>query len=148
MNKLSADDHFSIINLNALHFSALDGLDRIIDSDPSDIWADTFTSDGLFETKDAEGNVIFSAQGRTELIGAHRAFPDISTTRHWINNLLIEPHALGARCTSYIVAMNIGVNPASIIRAGTYDDIVVQQDGLWLYKLKVLILDPASPFAG
>jgi len=148
MISISADDHFSIINLNALHFSALDGLDRIINGDPSEIWADTFTEDGLFETKDTNGNIIFSAQGRPNLIEAHRSFPDISTTRHWINNLLIEPHSLGARCTSYIIAMNIGINPASIIRAGTYDDVVVYQDELWLYKKKVLILDAASPFAG
>jgi hypothetical protein len=148
MTNLSPDDYFSIVNLNALHFSALDGLDRITDGNPSEIWADTFTTDGLFQTKDADGNVIFSVQGRPHLVDAHREFPDISTTRHWINNLLIEPHSLGARCTSYIIAMNIGINPASIIRAGTYDDVVVQQDGLWLYKQKVLILDPASPFAG
>ena len=148
MTQLSADDHFSIINLNSLHFSALDGLDRFVDSDFSEIWADTFTTDGLFQTKDSNGNVIFSAHGRSHLVDAHRHFPDISTTRHWINNLLIEPHSLGARCTSYIIAMNIGINPAPIIRAGTYDDLLVQHDGLWLYKQKVLILDPASPFAG
>jgi hypothetical protein len=148
MTKLSADDRLSIINLNSLHFSALDGLDRIIDGDPSEVWADTFTTDGIFETKDADGKVIFKAQGRPHLVEAHWGFPDISTTRHWINNLLIEPHLLGARCTSYIIAMNIGVNPALIIRAGTYDDLLVKQDGLWLYKQRVLILDPCSPFAG
>jgi hypothetical protein len=147
IRELSCDDRLAIQNLNSRHFHALDALDRILPGDPAETWADTFHSDGIFEIQSAEGNVIFKAQGRDELIKAHRSFPDIAITRHWISNLLIEAHPQGARSGSYIIAMNISVNPATIIRTGTYDDIVVLKGDLWLYQQKTLILDAFSPSA-
>ena len=43
--------------------------------------------------------------------------------------------------------MNIGVNPAHIIRTGTYDDLVTKHNGVWLYERKILILYAFSPTA-
>ena len=144
---LSEKDRLDILNLNSKHFHSLDALTYVLEGDPAETWASTFHPNGLFQTLAADGKVIFQAQGRDEVIDTHRNFPDISTTRHWICNVLIEPHSIGARSASYIIAMDIGVNPAAIIRTGTYDDLLSARDGVWLYEKKVLILDAFSPKA-
>tara|TARA_Y200000002_G_scaffold99070_2_gene80318 strand:- start:7613 stop:8059 length:447 start_codon:yes stop_codon:yes gene_type:complete len=147
MNNLTSEDRLEIQNLNARHFHSLDALTRVLDGNPAETWADTFHPDGTFQTVMQDGSVVFEAKGRDKLIEAHSSFPDISTTRHWICNLLIEPDPRGARSASYIIAMNIGVNPAHIIRTGTYDDLVTKHNGVWLYERKTLILDAFSPTA-
>ena len=144
---LSASDRLEIQNLNSRHFHSLDALDHLLSGDPAETWAKTFHVDGTFETQTSDGVLIFQAKGHNELVNAHRGFPDISTTRHWISNLLIEPHPEGARSSSYIIAMNIGVNPSTIIRTGIYDDFVTFKNGAWLYQKKILILDAFSPSA-
>ena len=144
---LTSSDRLEIQNLNSRHFHSLDALDRVLPGDPAETWAKTFHDDGIFETQTSDGTIIFQAKGQKELISAHRGFPDISTTRHWISNLLIEPHPEGARSSSYIIAMNIGVNPSTIIRTGIYDDLVTFKNGAWLYQKKILILDAFSPSA-
>jgi hypothetical protein len=144
---LSPDDLLAIQNLNSRHFHSLDAQNRILTGNPAENWADTFHSDGSFQTQISDGTIIFEATGRDELIKAHQIFPDISTTRHWTCNLLIEPDPRGARSSSYIIAMNIGVNPATIIRTGIYDDLVTSSGGEWLYEKKILILDAFSPKA-
>ena len=146
-SSLREKDRLDILNLNAKHFHSLDALTYILEGDPAETWASTFHPDGLFQTITSDGKLIFQAKGRDELIDAHRNFPDISTTRHWICNVLIEPHSKGARSASYIIAMDISVNPAAIIRTGTYDDLLSARDGVWLYEKKVLILDTFSPKA-
>jgi lambda repressor-like predicted transcriptional regulator len=146
-SRLSEQDRLDILNLNAKHFHSLDALTNILEGDPAETWASTFHPDGLFQTLGVDGNVIFQARGRDQLINAHRNFPDIPTTRHWISNVLVEPHPRGARSGSYIIAMNIGVNPSTIIRTGTYDDLISSKDGVWLYEKKILILDAFSPKA-
>jgi hypothetical protein len=96
MNSLTIEARMEIQELTARHFYALDGMHRLIDGDPSDYWADTFTPDGVFEIHSADDEVLFSVQGREQLLNAHRQFPDIPTTRHWFGNLLIEPLPEGA----------------------------------------------------
>ena len=144
---LNDQDRLEILNLNAKHFHSLDAITGILEGDPAETWAETFHPKGLFQTLGSDGSLIFQAQGRDELIQAHRNFPDISTTRHWICNVHIEPHPNGARSGSYIIAMNIGENPATIIRTGTYDDLLTLKNGVWLYEKKILILDDFSPKA-
>jgi hypothetical protein len=146
-SRLSEQDRLDILNLNAKHFHSLDALTNILEGDPAETWASTFHPDGLFQTLGADGNIVFQARGRDQLINAHRNFPDIPTTRHWISNVLVEPHPSGARSGSYIIAMNIGVNPSTIIRTGTYDDLISSKNGVWLYDKKILILDAFSPKA-
>ena len=91
MNNLTPEDRLEIQNLNARHFHSLDALTRVLDGNPAETWADTFHPDGTFQTVMQDGSVVFEAKGRDKLIEAHSSFPDISTTRHWICNLLIEP---------------------------------------------------------
>jgi len=147
MSSLTTDDRLEIQELTARHFYALDGLHRLLKGDPAIHWADTFTVDGTFALQNHLDEVLFSATGRTALIDAQRGFPDVDSTRHWIGDLLIEDHPEGARSGSYIIAMNISVNPAATIRTGIYDDLLVKVDGSWKFKSKILILDEMSPSA-
>ena len=147
MAQLSSEDRLEIIELNSRHFYALDGLHRILRGDPAEHFANTFTQDGLFEIRNSDDSIRFSLQGYEQLLSGQQQFPDIEQTRHWIGGLLIEPHEEGARSGSYIIAMNISVNPSTIIRTGTYDDLIVKEKGAWKYKRKSLILDAYSPSA-
>jgi hypothetical protein len=147
MASLTTNDRLEIQELTARHFYAIDGLHRLLKGDPAVHWADTFTEDGTFEIHTHLDEVLFSVTGRQSLIEAQRGFPDIDSTRHWIGDLLIEEHPEGARSGSYIIAMNISVNPAATIRTGVYDDLLVKVEGSWKFKSKILILDAMSPSA-
>lgn len=145
MATLSAEDRLQLQELNARYFYALDGLHTLIPGDPAQNWANTFTADGTFSIVQANGEPIIQIQGTQALIDAFKSFPDIATTRHWINDLLIEPAEQGVKSGCYIIAMNIKDNPATVVRTGVYQDQVVNQSGQWKFQSRTLILDPCSP---
>jgi hypothetical protein len=138
---LSAGDKLAIEQLNARYFHALDGL---LGADSNVQWAYTFTADGTFVLRDADGNVIGQATGTSALVEIYATFPDAATTRHWINNLLIEPEATGARSSCYIIAMDIAGIPSSIARTGIYTDHLVRVGAKWRFQHRTLTLDPNS----
>lgn len=142
---LSTADILAIQELNARHFYALDGLDSLISGDPGTYWAKTFTANGTFSIAKQNGEVLLKASGFDELIRAYKTFPDIATTRHWINDLIIETDSGGVKSGCYIIAMNIKNNPATIIRTGIYKDRLVKVRQNWRFQSRTLILDPNSP---
>jgi hypothetical protein len=145
---ISVADRLAIRELLSRHFYALDGLTALVPGDAAVNWAVTFTPDGRFTLVRANGEVVVEVQGRDALASAFRSFPDVDRTRHWINDLLIEPvdaDTVDAGC--YIIALDVGSNPAPIIRTGVYIDRIVRLDGEWRYQSRRLILDPASPAA-
>jgi hypothetical protein len=138
---LSARDLAAIEQLNARYFHALDGL---LEADSNVQWADTFTADGTFVLRDAEGNTIGQATGASALVEIYATFPDVATTRHWINNLLIEPEAGDAKASCYIIAMDIGAVPSRIARTGIYKDHLVRVGAEWRFQRRELALDANS----
>lgn len=145
MSILTTEDRLQLQELNARYFYALDGLHTLIQGDPAHNWADTFTADGSFSIVQANGELVIEIQGTQALTEAFQSFSDIATTRHWINDLLIEPGETGANSGCYIVAMNIGVNPATIVRSGIYQDRLKKVGVQWKFQSRKLILDPSSP---
>ncbi|MGH3573834.1 MAG: nuclear transport factor 2 family protein, partial [Pseudonocardiaceae bacterium] len=71
--------------------------------------------------------------------------PDVATTRHWVNNLLMEKAGDGAQTICYIIAMDIGRMPSTIARTGLYTDDLTKLVGGWRYTNRTLALDPNSP---
>jgi SnoaL-like protein len=140
---LGAPEVSAIQQLNARYFYAIDGL---LGPDSAAMWADTFTADGTFLLLNATGEVVLQATGTAELISIYAEFPDIATTRHWINNLLLEASATGATGGCYIIAMDIQSSPASITRTGLYDDQLVKVNGQWRFQSRTLTLDASSSF--
>lgn len=141
-------DQLAIRNLLARHFYALDGLTALVPGAPARSWAETFAPDGRFTIVRASGETVVEVAGRPALEALFAQFPDVERTRHWINDLLIEPlDADSADAGCYIIALDIGSNPAPIIRTGVYLDRIVRKDGAWLFESRRLILDPSSPAA-
>jgi len=139
---LLADDMLAIEQLNARYYQALDGL---LGADSDVKWANTFTADGTFLTLEADGSIVYDATGTKALVEVYSTFPDVATTRHWTNNLLIEPEDSGARASSYIIAMDIADSPSSIVRTGIYTDHLVRVGHEWRFQRRTLTLDPNSP---
>jgi hypothetical protein len=142
---LSTTDILEIQDLSARYFYTLDGLDNLIPGDPATNWANTFTPNGTFSIFQTNGEVLLKATGFNDLIRTYKTFPDVQTTRHWINDLIIESDVGGAKSGCYIIAMNIKNNPATIVRTGIYQDRLVKIRDRWKFKSRSLILDPNSP---
>jgi hypothetical protein len=140
--RLSAEDIVSIGQLNAEYAVALDGLV----SDSVARLANTFTTDGTFSIVSSSGEpIVPEVQGTASLIGLFSRATDVATTRHWYNNLLIEPDGDGARMTCYIIAVKIKQMPATLERSGIYRDKLVKVNGQWKFRSRLLVLDPGSP---
>ena len=138
-------DELAIQALYSRHFYSLDGLSAVTGGRADVNWAATFTPDGKFAIARSGGERLFEAFGTEQLISAFATFPDVATTRHWMNNLVIEPDGAGAHGGCYIIAMNVGVSPAAIIRTGIYDDRLVKVASDWKFQSRTLVLDPHSP---
>jgi hypothetical protein len=141
LRPLRSSDIVDIQQLNSFYFFAIDAL---VEGDPAASWAATFTTTGTFSIVQ-NGQVLFQATGTQELISTYGTFPNVQTTRHWSNNLLIESSRGGAKSSCYVIAMDIGTLPATIIRSGIYRDELVKIRGNWKYQNRTLILDPNSP---
>lgn len=139
---LSTADRIAIDQLNATYFHAIDGL---LGADSDARWADTFTPDGTFTLLDATGALVAEAAGTDALVTAWSTFPAVATTRHWSDNYLVGHDGTGVSGRCYIVALEVGASPATIIRTGVYTDQLVEVAGSWLYQHRRLTLDPNSP---
>ena len=86
-----------------------------IDAGNAEGWADTSTADGVFG--DAHGRAALVEFVRT----VYKQNQELGRqSRHWFNQILIEPTADGARGTCYFVLYNTGVTPPVIRLAGVY----------------------------
>ena len=111
-----------------------------IDTGDAEGLADTFTADGVFA--DAHGRaalveLVSTVYKRNEELGRQ--------SRHWNNQILIEPTADGARGTCYLVLYNTGVTPPVIRLAGVSKDVLVKTPNGWRFKERVVERDgPAN----
>ena len=142
---LDSADRSEIAELYARHFYSLDGLTEILGGEADQNWADTFTADGEFSLVQANGEVVAHVRGTEELVRIYATFPDVQTTRHWMNNLVTRSDKSGVRGGCYIIALDIKAFPCRISRSGLYDDRLVKEDGRWQFQARKLILDPGSP---
>lgn len=103
-----------------------------IDTGESEKWADTFTSDGVFE------GTVGRAEGRAALVAFADAFAkDYPGSMHFTDNHLFESDGdvLRHKCfLSFQVPAEAGTN---VILAG-YDDELVRVDGAWKFRSRLV----------
>jgi len=135
-DKLTTQDYVEIGQLYAKYNHAIDGGD-------AEGWADTFTPDGVFNTRftGREALMGFIKMWRERMNGANR--------RHWNSNLHIVGTADGATGSVYLMLWDVGVKPQAIVSTGMYADVLVKTPNGWRFKSRVVKGDapPAAPAA-
>ena len=133
---LSTQDMIEIQQLYAKYNHA-------IDSGNAEAWANTFTEDGVFNTRFA---------GREQLMGFIKMWHERmggATRRHWNSNLVVTGTTDGADGSVYLMLWDIGAKPQTIVSTGMYEDKLVKTKNGWRFKSRVVKGDtpPAAPAA-
>ena len=132
---LSAQDNFEIQQLYAKYNIA-------IDSGDAEGYAATFTPDGVFNQFAGHDALVgFAKMWREKLNGA--------TRKHWNNNLVISGNSKEASGFVYLMLVDIGTKPASILATASYTDSLVKTKAGWRFTKRTTKSDlpPAAPAA-
>ena len=126
---LTSQDHDEIRQLYARYA-------HTIDTGNAEGWAETFTADGVFA----------NAHGRAALVQFVRTVYEQNQelgrqSRHWNNQILIEPTADGAAGSCYLVLYNTAVTPPAIRLTGVYKDVLIKTPNGWRFKERVVERD-------
>jgi hypothetical protein len=117
---LSAQDNAEIQQLYARYNIA-------IDSGDAEGYAATFTPDGVFNNMAGHDALVgFAKMWREKLNGA--------TRKHWNNNLLITGNSKQANGFVYLMLIDIGTKPASILTTLSYTDTLVKTKAGWRFS--------------
>jgi ketosteroid isomerase-like protein len=128
-DKLTAQDNFEIQQLYARYNIA-------IDSGDAEGYAATFTPDGVFNTMTGHDALVgFAKMWREKLNGA--------TRKHWNNNLQITGDSKHATGFVYLMLIDIGTKPASILTTLSYADTLVKTKDGWRFSKRTTKPDAA-----
>jgi hypothetical protein len=118
---LTPQDYVAIEQLYAQYNHA-------IDSGDAEGWAATFTPDGTFNNRFTghDGLVGFVQLWREKMNGGNR--------RHWNTNLHIVGTSDGASGAVYLMLVDVGTQPPSIVGTGSYTDTLVRTAAGWRFK--------------
>jgi actinorhodin biosynthesis protein ActVIA len=132
---LSAQDNFEIQQLYARYNNAIDNGD-------AEGWAATFTPDGVFNTFNGHDALVgFVKMWREKLGGA--------TRKHWNTNLEISGDSKEVTASVYLMLVDFGTKPPSILTTGMYSDNLVKTKDGWRFTKRITKGDvaPAAPAA-
>ncbi len=116
---LTAQDNFEIQQLYARYNNA-------IDSGDAEGWAATFTPDGVFNSMSGHDALVnFVKTWREKLGGA--------TRKHWNTNLQITGDSKEATASVYLMLLDFGTKPVSIVGTGTYSDSLIKTKDGWRF---------------
>ena len=100
-----------------------------IDAGDSEGYASTFTADGVFNNNVGHDAIVKFADAFHAGLGSH--------VRHWNTNLMILPSERGATGQVYLVLVDFGTKPATIVTSASYaDDLVKTAEG-WRFAKRV-----------
>ncbi len=127
---LPLDDQLAIRGLYARYNHA------ISDRDPH-AWADCFTADARFSNRNT------TLVGRAALFDYASGWIGEGNARYWINNLVLEPSAVGATGTCYLFILHVppAENPPRISLTGVYVDELVNSEGSWKFASRHIARD-------
>ena len=135
---LSAEDMIEVQSLYTQYNWSLDTGD-------AEAWAATFTLDGVFTIAD-QGAAGINA-GREALLKFATGFHATLGThvKHWNTNLMITPTSGGATGRVYLVLVDFGTKPASILASSTYSDELIKTTLGWRFTKRAVKGDVAPP---
>jgi SnoaL-like domain len=129
---LSTQDYIDIEQLYSTYNHA-------IDSGDGEAWAATFTPDGTFNKFTGHDQLVgFIQQWKEKMNGGNR--------RHWNTNLRILPSKDGASASVFLMLVDVGTKPPSIVATGMYNDTLVKTASGWRFKTRQTKMD-APPAA-
>jgi hypothetical protein len=136
---LTPQDYNEIQQLYARYNWAIDTVD-------ADAFTAVFTPDGQFGNNighDALANFIRTNVAR-DVAANHR--------HHWNSNMMLTATPEGAKGAMYLLAINSGTRPPTILGSFHYDDTLVRTPQGWRFKKRIVISDsvpaPGAPAAG
>lgn len=107
---------------------------HLLDRHEVDDWADTFTTDAVFDTEALPEPVV----GRTQIAEKARQFTTFLehagiTRRHWLGMLAVEPRGEEVLATSYVLEVEtLRGGPTLVRNSLCCEDRLVRHDGSWL----------------
>jgi ketosteroid isomerase-like protein len=108
-----------------------------LDSGDAQAYASTFTPDGVFNNNTGHDAIVKFAEGFHAGLGSH--------VKHWNTNLMILPTPEGASGQVYLVLVDFGTKPATIVTSATYSDQLVKTAQGWRFKRRATKGDVAPP---
>ncbi len=111
-----------------------------IDSGDADAWATMFTPNGVFvaggKTYTGHDALVGFAKGFHASIGSH--------VKHWTSNLDITPTPAGATGRIYLLLVDFGTKPPSIMASASYADELVKTPAGWRFARRTVTDDAAA----
>jgi SnoaL-like domain len=144
---LAPEDYIEIQQVVASYPFALD-----TGADSGALYADLFTTDGMFVSGDMK---IAGRESLKAFAWHHRPGQGPLYVRNFSTNSLIEPSAGGATGKAYALVLDLGENgkPSSLLGGGHYEDVYVKTADGWRIKRREFIpskteLPPPPPRTG
>jgi hypothetical protein len=132
---LSAQDTIDIQQLYARYNIA-------IDTGDAQGWAATFTPDGVF-------NAISGHDALADFVKTWREKLNGASRRHWNNNLQLTGNSKEASGFVFLMLIDIGTKPISIVGTATYTDSLLKTKDGWRFTKRTTKGDvPPAPPAG
>lgn len=121
---LSAEDRLAILNLTARYNFA-------IDNGEADVWASTFTADGVFDS------MMGTHSGTAELQAFAADFAvKMAGAEHWVSNQ--EINGDGETATHRCYLQLIKVESGESLGRAKYNDELVKVDGEWKFTKRIV----------
>ena len=118
---------------------------RAVDYGTPDEWADTFVSEGVFDSA-----ITGVLAGREELMGwlaefrSDPKYAALSKGQHWTTNIVVSGNADHARLWASVMLLVPSAPNPHIAMFGYYDDELVKVAGTWKFSLRKLTAAEAS----
>lgn len=106
-----------------------------LDSGDAEGYASTFLPDGVFNANVGHDALVKFANTFHGGMGSH--------VRHWNTNLLITPTPEGASGQVYLILVDFGTKPASIVTSASYSDELTKTAQGWRFRKRATKGDTA-----